>query len=80
MKRILLGAILYFTGFAGYLTLSICSLEHPISIGGVDGIYGFLIKYGLTGVYVSFIVLSVTGIFIMAIEAFFPKLLKRYNS
>lgn len=80
MKRIFLGAILYFTGFAGYLTLSICSLEHPTCINGISGMNGFLIKYDLTGVYVSFILLCITGILIMVIEAFFPKLLKRYNS
>ena len=75
MKRLLLGAILYFTGFVGYLTLAICSIEHPVAINNIEGIYGFLIKYRLTGVYVSFIVLCITGIIIMAIETFFPTLL-----
>jgi len=73
MKKMILGIVLFVSGFAGYLFVSMYSVLHPITINGISGIRGFLMKYELTYVYWSCIVLGLIGLVIMAIEAYKKK-------
>ena len=70
MKRMLLGMMLFFTGFVGMLTLCCISVFKPWNYNGIEGLRGFLLGTNTTSIFVISCIICVIGLIICVIEYF----------
>lgn len=70
MKRFILGAMLFVSGFAGVLLLVCISIFEPCIYNGIGGFRGFLLSTDTEMFFVLFCILSILGIALCSIEAY----------
>lgn len=74
MKKVILGSILYGSGFIGLLVIIIGSLTFPITHNGLAGLKGYLSFFGLVTTFNGFMYISIIGIVILIYEAYLSQL------
>ena len=70
MKRMLLGMMLFFAGFAGVVILSCLSVFKPWIYNGIGGLRGFLLGTDTMTVFVISCIFCSVGLLICVIEYF----------
>ena len=73
MKRIILGGILFVTGFIGIFVLVILSIYSPVIFNGISGFYGFLLDSDTVLFFVMSCILCAVGLIVCVIEAYIKK-------
>ncbi len=73
MKKAHFGIMLFTSGIAGFLILSLYLAENPCNFNGIGGLCGALLGSELLIPYILFCVLGIAGLFICAVETFFRK-------
>ena len=70
MKRILLGGILFVTGFFGALLLLVLSVDNSVFHNGIGGFHGFLLGTDITFLFVISCILYIAGLIICSVEIY----------
>lgn len=73
MKKMFFGAMLFFSGFLGILSLWITSIFKPWSYNDITGFHGFLLGTGTMPLFILSCIICAIGLVVCSIEAFFNR-------